>query len=101
MGMQLDVGQYNSVSKTVKALNNGEVDCSDGVCIVFSNTHHEFYLLVRSDRQTEGARVVRDVFNIETNQELRNPVLPLASSDVREARHDQDVVDPCDVEVRL
>merc|ERR1712113_119132 len=69
---RLDVSKHSSVSKAVEALNSGDVKCDSGLCIVYSDSHMAYFLLIRSDKKDEGARAAQDIFNV--NIEKQNVV---------------------------
>lgn len=69
MIQRLDVSQYASITKAVDALNKGIISCAEGLCIVYSNSNQMYFLLVRADREEDGIKLAREVFNIEVDQE--------------------------------
>merc|ERR1712151_186192 len=59
--LRLEVAKYDgSVTKALAALNAGEVECGEGVCIMYSDGNEEFFLLVREDKKGDGLRVFHD-----------------------------------------
>merc|ERR1712151_795157 len=47
--MRLDVNEYASVTTAIDSLKSGVLKCDEGVCIAYSSSNQEYYLLVRSD----------------------------------------------------
>lgn len=58
---RLDADKYPSVTTAVDALNAGHEICSEGICIVYSNSENDFFLVLRTDKKQEGLRVFYEV----------------------------------------
>merc|ERR1712137_804899 len=56
----LDSSEYRGVRQYVEALNNGEVNCEKGYCLVYSEAKESYFMLHRSDM----ALMAYEVFNI-------------------------------------
>lgn len=50
----LDQSVYNSVSDAVAALNSGTVQVDAGLCVVFSGSRQNYFLLYRADKSAEA-----------------------------------------------
>merc|ERR1712113_648382 len=64
----LDINQWASMTRAVDALNRGAIDCEEGLIVVFSSSNQMYFLLVRADKEEEGIKAARDVFDIEVEQ---------------------------------
>lgn len=73
MIQRLDVSQYASISKAVQALNVGTVICVGGICIVYSSSHCQYFLLLRTDKIEEGIKLARETFNVHIEESALRP----------------------------
>jgi len=50
----------SSVEDAVQALIEEKAICNEGMCIVFSSSDEQYFMLVRSDKKEKGLRVFHD-----------------------------------------
>lgn len=64
----MDKNTWKSVSKIIFALSTGSVTASTGMCVVFSQSQDEYWLLWRGDKHAEADAIMDLYFNPEAAQ---------------------------------
>merc|ERR1712113_830024 len=55
--VRLDKNEYSSVTQALQALNSGVVRCEEGLCLCYSDSQGQFFMLAREDRKNEALQL--------------------------------------------